>query len=252
MDGTLRAGRRGFRVEMRGMSGAERRDERRRALVIEDDDATRELLLRLLEMEGYDAIGAASAEAAIEALRAHRPGLVLLDTVLPGDDGLTVLAEVRQLSDVPVIFVSGRDDESTRVLALRLGADDYVLKPFSPAELLARVEAVQRRSDRRSRTGAVVRGALRIDTDTLEVSVAGTPIDLTRKEFDLLRFLASSPRQVFSREQLLRHVWGSSDQWQDPGTVTEHVRRLRRKLADASGAEWIRTVRGGGYRFEPA
>lgn len=232
------------------MSRVERRGERRRALVVEDDDATLELLVRLLELEGYDAVGAPSADAAVKAVRSHRPGLVLLDTVLPGDDGLTVLNEVRRHTDVPVIFVSGRDDESTRVLALRLGADDYVLKPFSPAELLARVEAVQRRAERRTRTAVLERGDLRIDTSTREVFVAGTPVPLTRREFELLRFLAQSPRQVFSREQLLRHVWGSSDEWQDPGTVTEHVRRVRRKLAEVGGRDWIRTVRGGGYRFE--
>lgn len=231
---------------------AERRSARPRALVVEDEVPARELLVRLLAVEGFDVEGAPSAEAAIDSLRRTRPSVVLLDTVLPGDDGLTLLGEVRRHTDVPVVFVSGRDDESTRVLALRMGADDYVLKPFSPAELLARIEAVLRRADRRTRAGVLSRGPLRIDTSTREVSVQDVPVELTPREYDLLRFLASSPRQVFSREQLLRHVWDSSDQWQDPDTVTEHVRRLRRKLAvDPSAPDLIRTVRGGGYAFDP-
>lgn len=229
---------------------AERRAPGRRALVVEDDAAARGLLVRTLEVDGFDVSSTDSAGAALGLLRAQRPRIVLLDTVLPGgDDGLALLGEVRRITEVPVMFVSGRDDPGTRVLALRRGADDYVLKPFSPTELLARVEAVLRRSDRRLRVETVERGWLRIELSSREAFVGPVRLELTRREFDLLAFLAASPRQVFSREQLLEHVWRSWDGSHDPATVTEHVHRLRRKLAAAGAGGLIATVRGGGYRL---
>lgn len=224
-----------------------------RLLVVDDDADVRRTVVRLLEAEGYLAAEADSSTAVARALADGGVDLVLLDVMLGGEDGFEILAEIRRIGDVPVIFLTAKEEEADRVLGLRLGADDYVSKPFSGAELVARVATVLRRSSRSSATLSVIDcGELRIDRKSREVLVSGRRVDTTMKEFDLLAFLASAPRQVFSREQLLAHVWGSSSEWQDDGTVTEHVRRVRRKL-DPSGDHdgWIRTVRGVGYRFDP-
>ena len=175
------------------------------------------------------------------------------------DDGRMVLARIREMGDLPVILISGKGDTADRVLGLRLGADDFLPKPFSPVELVARVETVLRRSQSRPAPAAPAalegpdpaRG-LEVNEVTREVNIDGASIDLTAKEFDLLAFLARSPRQVFSRGQLLEHVWSSRSDWQDEATVTEHVRRVRHKIEpDPSRPRWITTVRGVGYRFEP-
>ena len=156
-------------------------------------------------------------------------------------------------TSVPVIILSAKINESDRVLGLRLGADDYVVKPFSGPELAARVASVLRRYAHVPTSPSVLAfDDLTVDTTAREVRLFGRLVETTMKEFDLLAFLASSPRQVFSREQLLDHVWGSSSAWQDDGTVTEHIRRIRQKLrATAARDRWINTVRGVGYRFEP-
>jgi DNA-binding response OmpR family regulator len=174
--------------------------------------------------------------------------------MLTTEDGFDVLAAIRRTSNVPVILVTARGRESDRVLGLKLGADDYVVKPFSPAELAARVGTVLRRVGQRPATTTVALdfGDLAIDIMAREVKLSEELVETTAKEFDLLAFLASSPRQVFTREQLLAQVWGSSSAWQDAGTVTEHVRRIRRKIEkDPDHPRWVRTVRGVGYRFEP-
>jgi DNA-binding response OmpR family regulator len=162
------------------------------------------------------------------------------------------------MGDLPVIFISGKSDIADRVLGLRLGADDYLAKPFSPVELVARVESVLRRSGGRSAGPTAQDGTedatkgLKLDEPTREVRVDGRPVSLTAKEFDLLAFLVRSPRQVFSRGQLLEHVWSSRSEWQDEATVTEHVRRVRHKVEqDPEHPRWITTVRGVGYRYEP-
>jgi DNA-binding response OmpR family regulator len=159
---------------------------------------------------------------------------------------------------VPVILVSALGQEADRVLGLKTGADDYVVKPFSAAELSARIESVLRRAQMRepaagaTRTNSLGFDGLAIDPQSREVTVHGDKVDMTAKEFDLLAFLAGSPRQVFTREQLLRQVWGSSSDWQSDATITEHVRRLRKKIEeDPDHPRWITTVRGVGYRFEP-
>ena len=162
---------------------------------------------------------------------------------------------------MPVILLTGRSAEADKVLGLRSGADDYVLKPFSPDELVARVETVLRRSGRLSGPAALPEpaagrvlefGGLEVDLDSREVRVAGRHVAMTAREFDLLAFLASAPRRVFSREQLLRQVWDSSTEWQADATVTEHVRRIRRKIEpDPDQPRWVLTIRGAGYRFEP-
>jgi DNA-binding response OmpR family regulator len=225
-----------------------------RILVVDDEPAVRTLLRRLLTIQSYEIIEAEDGPTALKLLRSERPDMVLLDVSLPVQDGLDVLANVRRDSEVPVILVTARADESDRVVGLRMGADDYVVKPFSSAELSARIESVLRRSRVRSsaRTGGrLTFGALEIDVETREVCIDGELVTTTAREFDLLAFLAQSPRQVFSRQQLLEHVWDSSSEWQDPATVTEHIRRLRRKIeADPDNPLRITTVRGVGYRFE--
>jgi two-component system, OmpR family, phosphate regulon response regulator PhoB len=199
---------------------------------------------------------AADAESAIGEVKRSSTDLVVLDISLGADDGRIVLSQIRELGDLPVILISGKGDTADRVLGLRLGADDYLSKPFSPVELVARVESVMRRVGRakpaKSTSAAVVDVGLHLDERTREVTVDGSPVDLTAKEFDLLAFLVRSPRQVFSRGQLLEHVWSSRSEWQDEATVTEHVRRVRHKVeTDPEHPKWITTVRGVGYRYEP-
>jgi DNA-binding response OmpR family regulator len=221
-----------------------------KVLVIDDDPQLRTLLTRLLRQEGYEPTVAADAEEALAELKNQMPDLVLLDVMMPHTDGIDLLADIRTRSMVPVIMLTGRGDEADRILGLRTGADDYIVKPFSPAELTARIDSVLRRSAPAG--GDVIRsGDLVIECDTRDVTVRGEGVTLTAKEFDLLAFLARSPRQVFDRAQLLSQVWSSSSEWQDPATVTEHVRRIRRKIeSDPDNPRWIRTVRGVGYRFE--
>jgi DNA-binding response OmpR family regulator len=225
----------------------------KRVLVVEDDDSMRGLLGRLLQSEGYEVTAVGDSQQAYSAVACGEPDIVVLDIVLGDEDGRDLLNELRRLSDVPVVFVSGLGHEIDRIAGLKLGADDYVVKPFSPGELVARVESVLRRSRPRHATPGQLRfGPLHIDPRSREVHLGGRSVDLTAREFDLLAFLAASPRQVYSRGQLLDHVWASSSDWQDEATVTEHVRRVRRKIeADADRPEWIITIRGVGYRFEP-
>ena len=229
--------------------------EPRTVLVVDDEPMLRNLLSRLLRMEGYEVIEAEDGEAALEKVAVHDPDLVLLDVMMPVRDGLDVLGDLRRTSDVPVILVSALGDEADRVLGLKMGADDYVVKPFSAAELSARIESVLRRAVLRGTPEAPSRlsfNGLVIDLGTRDVAVGGETVEMTAKEFDLLAFLAGAPRQVFSRDQLLHQVWGSSSDWQSDATVTEHVRRLRRKIEDdPDQPRRITTVRGVGYRFEP-
>jgi DNA-binding response OmpR family regulator len=228
-----------------------------RILVVDDDPQLRSLLLVVLEGEGYPVAAASDAQGAVEEVDRGQVDLVVLDVSLGVDDGRLVLAKIREQGDLPVILISGKGDTADRVLGLRLGADDFLPKPFSPVELVARVETVLRRSRGRgpAATPAADEGpitGLRVDEVTREVTIDGSPVELTAKEFDLLAFLSRSPRQVFSRGQLLEHVWASRSDWQDEATVTEHVRRVRHKIEpDPGNPRWITTVRGVGYRFEP-
>jgi two-component system phosphate regulon response regulator PhoB len=226
-----------------------------RILVVDDDPQLRTLLLLVLEGEGYPVASASDAKGAIDEVDRGQVDLVVLDVSLGVDDGRLVLGKIREQGDLPVILISGKGDTADRVLGLRLGADDFLAKPFSPVELVARVETVLRRSRIRPPVPEVNAGdayGLRVDEVTREVTIEGSPIELTAKEFDLLAFLSRSPRQVFSRGQLLEHVWASRSDWQDEATVTEHVRRVRHKIEpDPANPRWITTVRGVGYRFEP-
>jgi DNA-binding response OmpR family regulator len=232
----------------------QRRDAR--ILVVDDDEQLRALLVLVLEGEGYPVIVAADAESAIAEVKRESTDLVVLDISLGADDGRMVLSRIRELGELPVILISGKGDTADRVLGLRLGADDFLPKPFSPVELVARVESIMRRVGRgkpaQPAPAAAVTEGLHLDERTREVSVDGSPVELTAKEFDLLAFLLRSPRQVFSRGQLLEHVWASRSDWQDEATVTEHVRRVRHKVEkDPEHPKWITTVRGVGYRYEP-
>jgi two-component system phosphate regulon response regulator PhoB len=226
-----------------------------RILVVDDDEQLSSLLVLVLEGEGFTVASASDAVGAIKEVELGSVDLVVLDISLGEDDGRLVLAKIREIGDLPVIFISGKSDIADRVLGLRLGADDYLPKPFSPVELVARVESVLRRSAARPAAPAVEDSSpdgLKVNELTREVRVDGQVIELTAKEFDLLAFLVQSPRQVFSRGQLLEHVWSSRSEWQDEATVTEHVRRVRHKVeTDPEHPRWITTVRGVGYRFEP-
>lgn len=221
-----------------------------RVVVVDDEAMVRDVCRRYLEDAGYEVTDFADGTAALRHLRSNPPDLVVLDVMLPGRDGLAVLRGFRKGSEVPVILLTARGDEQDRVSGLELGADDYVVKPFSPKELVARVRSVLRRS---APAGvAVTHGALHVDPVSRSVTVDDQPVDLTRREFDLLHHLASHPGQVFSREDLLRAVWDSSPEWQDPSTVTVHVRRLRTKVErDPEHPRWLTTQWGVGYRFDP-
>lgn len=210
-------------------------------------------MVRGLERQGFAVEEACDGETALDAIAARPPAIVLLDVEMPGMSGLEVLAELRRRSRLPVIVLTARSDEKDRVEGLELGADDYVVKPFSVRELAARIRSVLRRSQDEPTPPTLDFGRLVVRVAEPKVLLDDSPVDLTRKEFDLLAHLASAPRRVFSREELLREVWASSAEWQDPTTVTEHVRRIRLKLQKhAEGPHWIVAVRGVGYRFEPA
>jgi DNA-binding response OmpR family regulator len=224
-----------------------------RVLVVDDDERVRTVVCWQLEADGFRITEAPDGAAALASIDDDRPDLVILDLGLPGVGGLDVLRRLRSDDGptLPVIVLSGRDGETDRIIGLDLGADDYLVKPFSPGELAARVRSVLRRATPVLPTTAAQRTGLCVDARTREVAVNGRAVDLTAKEFDLLEFLARHPRQVFSRAQLLQHVWGSAPGWQGEATVTEHVHRLRHKL-ERGEARFLQTVRGVGYRLEPS
>jgi len=220
-------------------------------LVVDDEPTVRDVVTRYLERDGHRVVSAADGEAARQAIEHEAPSIVLLDVMLPGGtDGLELCRWIRSTSDLPVILLTARVEETDRIVGLELGADDYVTKPFSPRELATRVKTVLRRvrSSRPPRE-RVSAGPVEIDAATHEVRRDGEAVSLTAKEFDLLWFLASHPNQVFSRDQLMQRVWGYESAL-DTGTVTVHVRRLREKLEGTpSRPELLETVWGVGYRF---
>jgi len=220
-------------------------------LVVDDEPMVREVLAQYLSHDGFTVVEASDGDEAVAKLDACIPDLVLLDLMLPKRHGLEVLRHARSTSDVPVILLTALGDEKDRVAGLELGADDYVVKPFSPREVAARVKSVLRRSAG-STVPAVTRfAAVAVDLERRSVTNDGTDVELTRLEFDLLAFLLRNPNRVVSRDELLQSVWDSSAEWQDPATVTVHVRRLRQKLEiDPSNPLHILTVYGVGYRFE--
>jgi DNA-binding response OmpR family regulator len=223
-----------------------------RVLVVDDEPMVREVLERYLELDGFEVATAGDGEAALTSFAADPPNLVLLDLMLPRVDGLEVFRRMRAVASTPVIMLTARGEETDRVVGRELGAADYITKPFSPREVMARVRAVLRRSGHDvDRDGVLEFGDLRIDRGRREVRVDGRDVRLTRKEYDLLDHLASSPGITFSRSALLESVWDFA--WDgDTATVTVHVRRLREKIeADPSSPRHLITVWGVGYRFEP-
>jgi DNA-binding response OmpR family regulator len=221
-------------------------------LVVDDEHTIREVVVRYLEREGYRTLEAADGNRVRELLEREAPDLVVLDVMLPGTDGLELCRWIRSRSQVPVIMLTARGEESDRIVGLELGADDYVTKPFSPRELAARVRTVLRRAEPSVRENERLSfDGLVLDGQSREVTRRDQPVRLTAKEFDLLWFLASHPRRVFSRDDLMRRIWGYSAAL-DTGTLTVHVRRLREKLEeDPSRPRHVETVWGIGYRFSP-
>jgi DNA-binding response OmpR family regulator len=219
-------------------------------LVVDDEPIVREVVVGYLQREGFRTLEAADGHRARELLEEDPPDLVVLDLMLPGVDGLELCRWIRGRSSLPVIMLTARGDEADRIVGLELGADDYVTKPFSPRELAARVRTVLRRATPPSAEDARLSfDGLEIDASTREVTKAGAPVRLTAREFDLLWFLASHPRRVFSRSQLMDRVWGYEAAL-DTGTVTVHMRRLREKIEDEpSRPRFLETVWGVGYRF---
>ena len=228
---------------------------RRRLLLVEDDSTLRQALSFNLTREGYEVTAAADGEAALEAARNQQLDLILLDVMLPGLSGVEVLRVLRREGvATPVIILTAKGDEIDRVVGLKVGADDYVTKPFSRPELLARIEAVLRRQRREGDEPEVRQqlqfGGVAIDISHREVTVDGQPVHLTTKEFDLLAHMAGSPGRIFTRDQLLARIWGY-DYLGDGRTVDVHVSWLRGKLRGDSGHNYFRTVRGVGYAFSP-
>jgi DNA-binding response OmpR family regulator len=223
-------------------------------LVVDDEPTIAEVVARYLERAGYRARIAADGVSAIEAAARHHPDLVVLDLMLPGIDGLEVMRRLRERSHdrTAVILLTAKGEEADRVIGLRLGADDYVVKPFSPAELVARVDAVLRRVETAPTVEPTIEsGELTIDPAGRRVHLAEEEVTLTQREFDLLLFLARHPGQVFSRNQLMDAVWQYSF-YTDTSTVTVHIRRLRAKLeSDPTRPRHLQTVWGVGYRFQP-
>jgi len=224
-----------------------------RILVVEDERMVAEVLERYLRAERYEVAVASDGQKALALWREWQPHLVVLDLMLPGMDGLDVCRRIRSEDQVPVIMLTAKGEESDRIVGLELGADDYVVKPFSPREVLARIKAVLRRTSRVTAAGpdgVLAFDDLRIDQRTRVVTTKEGEVHLTGKEFDLVHFLASSPGQVFTREQLMDKVWDYSYA-ADPSTVTVHIRRLREKLeADPTKPRYLKTVWGVGYKFE--
>jgi len=222
-------------------------------LIVEDEPSVGEVVSLYLRRAGYQVTLASDGRAALAILEKEIPTLVVLDLMMPLVDGWEITRWLRARSDVPIIILTARSAETDRIAGLEMGADDYVVKPFSPQELVSRVRAVLRRThptlDEEER--AVVLGNIRIDPQERQVAVNGEPKALTAKEFDLLLLLARHPRQVFTRDQLLERIWGLSD-YIDPGTVTVHIRRLREKIEEQPNhPQFLQTVRGSGYRFSP-
>ena len=221
-------------------------DQKGTIVVVDDEPNIADLVDLYLAREGFRVLKTGTGEAGLQAVKDHRPRLVVLDVGLPDVDGLEVCKRLRATSQIPVIFLTARDSEVDRVLGLELGGDDYLTKPFSPAELVARVKAVLRRVDGGPAAEVMQAGEVAIDAGRREVRVADEPVEFTTKEFDLLRYLAERPGLALSRQQILDGVWGY-DWYGDARTVDVHIAQVRKKLGDTVE---ITTVRGVGYRLE--
>jgi two-component system alkaline phosphatase synthesis response regulator PhoP len=228
---------------------------RPRVVIIEDEKDIVELIRYNFRKEGFEVESFGRGREGMDYLRRNPADVLLLDILLPDEDGFSLCRRLRadeRLRAMPVIFLTARGEEVDRILGLEIGADDYVVKPFSPRELVARVKAVLRRQERVAEKREVVEaGSLKLDTRTQEVSVRGRPVELSALEFKLLYYLVSHPRHVFNRDRLLDDVWGR-DRFVTPRTVDVHIRRLREKIeAVPNRPQFLQTVRGSGYRFSP-
>jgi DNA-binding response OmpR family regulator len=224
-------------------------------LVVEDESSIAEVVSLYLKRAGYSVQIASDGKQAMNLFERQMPDFVILDLMLPEVDGFSLTRWLRDRSNVPIIMLTARREEIDRIAGLEMGADDYVVKPFSPQELVSRVRAVMRRLGREQpdsqNESSLEFDDLTIDPGSRVVTIHDSPIELTAKEFDMLYLLAQHPKQVFTREQLLERVWGGA-QYIDPGTVTVHVRRLREKIEpDPSHPTRLLTVWGVGYKFEP-
>jgi DNA-binding response OmpR family regulator len=221
-------------------------------LVVDDEQIVRDVVVRYLQRDGFDTLEASDGNAARAIIEGGAPDLVVLDLMLPGTDGLTLCRWIRSDSNLPVIMLTARGEAADRIVGLEIGADDYVTKPFSPRELAIRVRNVLKRAELPPPAAATLSfDGLTIDGKARETTLDGKVVRLTGKEFDLLYFLASNPREVFSRTQLMDRVWGYEAAF-DTGTVTVHIRRLRSKIErDPSLPERLETLWGVGYRFVP-
>jgi phosphate regulon transcriptional regulator PhoB len=225
-------------------------------LVVEDEPDIRKLVQYNLTQERFNVLEAEDGEQALKLLEREKPNLVILDLMLPGLSGMELCKLLRQRSEtakLPILMLTAKAGEADRIVGLEMGADDYLAKPFSPREMVARVRAILRRSEAKPATEAAPayeKGALKIDFSTYEVFVRGKPVKLTLKEFELLRFLVLNPSRVLNRDQLLDRVWGG-ETFVTPRTVDVHIRRLRKAVEkDDRKPKWILTVRGVGYKFD--
>jgi DNA-binding response OmpR family regulator len=231
-------------------------ESRRRVLIVDDEASICEVLAQYLRLEGFDVLAAADGATALDLFHATPPDLVILDLMLPGIDGIEVCRRMRAISAIPILMLTARSEESDKLEGFHVGTDDYVTKPFSPREVVVRVQAIMRRLEAMSVPAMVLDDTLRVGSLVIHprlrhIERDGMPLEVTAKEFDLLYYLASHPRQVFSRQQLLDHVWDYS-YFGDAGTVTVHVRRLREKVElDPARPRHVKTVWGVGYKFEP-
>ena len=220
-------------------------------LVVDDEPSVRDVVVRYLRQAGYRTLEAGDGNDARDLLEQEMPSLIVLDLMLPGMDGLSLCRWIRERSELPVIMITALGEETDRLAGLELGADDYLTKPFSPRELVARVKAVLRRSSPPASAQPIEFGELVVDPARREVRRAGTPLRLTTLEFDLLWFLATNPNRVFERGELMSNVWGYTSEL-DTGTVTVHMRRLRAKIEDdPARPRHLETVWGSGYRLTP-
>jgi DNA-binding response OmpR family regulator len=223
-----------------------------KVLIADDNKDIVDILSLYIKKAGYDIIWAADGEEALSLFEAENPAIILLEVMMPKKDGFEVCIEIRRSSDVPIIMVTARTEDSDKIMGLEIGADDYIVKPFNPSEIIARIKAILRRVDKTSggHRSVVNLKELVIDMDSNEVRLNGKPISLTRKEIDMLYLMASNPNKVFSRDNLLSSVWGY-DYYGDSRTVDTHMTRLRAKLDKEDHPSWsIRTVWGIGYKIE--
>ncbi len=220
-------------------------------LIVDDDEHIAELIKLYFDKDGFSAVTANNGRKAIELFKSEAPSIVILDVMMPEMDGWQVCREIRRVSNIPIIMLTAKGETFDKVLGLELGADDYMVKPFEPKELIARVKAVLRRSDTKEASAEkeIVFPNLTINLTNYELKINGNIVEIPPKELELLYFLASNPNRVFTREQLLEEVWGF-DYFGDSRTVDVHIKRLREKLEGVEANWQLKTVWGVGYKFE--